>query len=668
MDSFKKISGVRTRSIGLLSTGAIIIGLVCLLQSFTDIFHGTVYFLITGFFLLWYLRHENYFHLTGLMVSAGICIGYIYGEEHGTGPLINRIFSVFIFWLLVRFAMRYKKLSAEESKNRNQLDALFRNVSEAILLVDENGVIVMGNPGAVKIFGYSASELIGMQVENLIPAEYHAQHAVFHTGSISANESRQVTPGKEILGLKKGGKGFPVDLGLSSYHENGDSFVIAFITDITRRREQEEKILSQYQQLQEYNAGLESEVKLRTAELYRALDAVKNTNENLLTQIEERMEVEDRLRKSQALYRAVARNFPDGVIGILNNEMKYVFVEGREMKGYLLNTHNNVNGVFDGLHKLVLERFSKDIRKAFEGEKITFEFGAGSKHYDVIATPLRESERPAREVLIVVRNITRFKEYEEGLKVALEKEKQLNAMKSRFVSNVSHEFRTPLTTILSSVFLLENYRKDEATANWKNHISRIRRSINTLTELLEDFLSLEKLSEGKVEVHHSRFSLKNFLADFLGELEAIKKKDQHLDLTCHYDADIIVTDKAILANILNNLGSNAIKYSPSDGNIMIRVKVASDNMELSVSDNGMGIPEGEQKHIFERFFRAQNAVNIQGTGLGLNLVMKYVTLLNGDITFSSTMNSGSTFVVVIPVNRNTGEKPVVEEHPSAEFA
>ncbi len=637
------------KSYAVLALGAVVVTLICILQGYTDLVHGTVYVLIVGFSLLWLLRnYRSLYDYIGILVTAGIVAGYLVGHEHGPGPLINRVFSVFIFWLLVRFTIRYSRISNKERRNRQQLDALFNNVSEAILLVDEDGKIIMVNPGAVRVFGYQRDELEVMKIEMLIPERFSDGHEQYRLDLKGNIENLQIGTGKCMTGLRKDGSEFPLELGLSSYNDNATRYIIAFVTDITKRKHQEAQILSQYRELEEHSVRLEEEVKARTAELTKALDSVQRTNENLSREIGERMEIEDRLRKSQLLYKAVARNFPDGIIAILNNEMKFVFVEGRELGGTHLKGSEGSAGVFDGLHRIVLSNHSKEIRKAFEGDRVNLELEADGKYYDVIATPLRDADRPAREVLVVIRNVTRYKKYEQGLQQALEKEKQLNVLKSTFVSNVSHEFRTPLTTILSSVFLIENYNKDNAEAQRKNYLARIRRSVNLLTEMLEDFLSLEKLSEGKVQVECDSFTLDEFFDDLVAEFEGIRKGGQQITFSIEGESKV-VTDRSILSNILNNLLSNAIKYSPDDGKISIKGCVHGSLLRLTVSDNGMGIPPEERHHIFDRFYRAPNAANIQGTGLGLNLVRKYVTLLHGTIYFESVVDQGSTFVVELPL-------------------
>jgi PAS domain S-box-containing protein len=634
----------------IFAAGIVGVSVISILQGLTDLVHGAVYVLITGMYLLWLVREERrLFVPVGLLITAGVIVGYLVGHEHGTGPIINRLFSIVIFWIGVNFISRYKKLSDKEKRNREQLNAVFENVTEAILLVSSEGRIILGNPGAVKLFGFSMEELNARTVEDLLSERFREMHLHLRDQFLPGQD-KQINTSETMFWRKKNGEEFPVELSLSKYEQDGETILIEFLTDITNRKMQEAKIRMQYEELRAYNLKLENEVKLRTNELSRALDSVRNTNQHLLRQIEEKLLIEEQLTKSQTLYKAVARNFPDGVVAILNKGMKYVFVEGRELCAFPFTENRNSPGAFEGLHKIVLDNHGREIKKAFEGEKVNVELRVENRYYDVVATPLRHSDLPPSEILIVIRNITRYKQYEEGLKLSLEKEKQLNVLKSKFVSNVSHEFRTPLSTILSSVFLIESYSREDAAPQRKMHITRIRRSVNLLTELLEDFLSLEKLAEGKVQVHCSQFNLSSFLAEFLEEVNSIKKPAQQISCEVTVGPEgCINSDKRIIYNILSNLVSNAIKYSAVDGRISVIADVAAENLILTVTDDGMGIPEKEQEHIFERFYRANNAVNIQGTGLGLNLVRKYARLLGGKPSFVSSP-AGSTFRVELPLS------------------
>jgi len=233
------------------------------------------------------------------------------------------------------------------------------------------------------------------------------------------------------------------------------------------------------------------------------------------------------------------------------------------------------------------------------------------------------------------------------LKAALDREKELNEMKSRFVSMASHEFRTPLSAVLSSVSLIEQYHRVEHEDKRKKHVERIKSSVKNLTDILNDFLSLDKLEQGKVEVDPQQFDFEEFGADAIDEVENMLKKGQ--EICYHYSGEKqILQDKRILRNVLLNLLSNACKYSEEDKKIELRITCGPEVVSIVITDQGIGIPEDEQKNMFEKFYRARNAVNIQGTGLGLNIVKRYVELIQGKISFTSVKNQGTTFTVILP--------------------
>lgn len=230
----------------------------------------------------------------------------------------------------------------------------------------------------------------------------------------------------------------------------------------------------------------------------------------------------------------------------------------------------------------------------------------------------------------------------------LEQEKGLNDLKSRFLSIASHEFRTPLTTILSSVTLLEAYSKRNQYEPQKKHFDRVRSSVNNMVYILDEFLSIEKLEQKRVTINAERFNLKEFIEDVIGEMTGMLKDGQVIS-TDYSGILEIVLDKRVLKNILLNFLSNAIKYSKNDSQIKVSIK-AGDQVSLIIQDEGIGIPEEEQKQLFTKFFRAKNAIGIQGTGLGLNIVRRYIELLDGSISFSSTPNVGTTFIITLPNN------------------
>lgn len=231
---------------------------------------------------------------------------------------------------------------------------------------------------------------------------------------------------------------------------------------------------------------------------------------------------------------------------------------------------------------------------------------------------------------------------------ALEKEKELSELKTRFVSTVSHEFRTPLATVLSSASLLAKYTKTEEQDKRDRHVLRIKDAVKHLNTMLEDLLSLNKLEEGLIATRHDMINCSQFMNDFVADMKELLQPGQHI-IYNHTGANEAFTDKNLCKNILLNLVSNAIKFSPQGSAIEININNKGSELVLSVKDHGIGISHEDQQHLFERFFRARNAQNIQGTGLGLHIVTKYLELLNGKIELQSAENEGTTFTVTIPL-------------------
>lgn len=242
----------------------------------------------------------------------------------------------------------------------------------------------------------------------------------------------------------------------------------------------------------------------------------------------------------------------------------------------------------------------------------------------------------------------KLREREAELKLSLAKEKELGELKSRFVSMASHEFRTPLSTVLSSVSLISRYTETEQQANRDKHIQKIKSSVTHLTGILNDFLSMNKLEEGKIIAHNETFNIQELCEEVIEEMQTILKGNQKI--VCIQDNGIskITSDRKILKNILINLISNAIKYSDENGVITCHLDAKSEYVTFKVKDHGIGIPDVDQKHLFDRFFRASNVTNIEGTGLGLHIVKKYVEILGGTIEFESKLYSGTTFTIQIP--------------------
>ena len=377
------------------------------------------------------------------------------------------------------------------------------HATEGILISNRQGVIIEANPSAEKMFGYEAGTLIGLQIEDLMPESFRALHQAHREGYNQKPKARAMGQSRDLFGQRKNGTVFSIEVSLSYYQNAGELQIIAFLMDVTERKQQEERILKM-------NQGLEEKVSERTQILKQAL------------------------------------------------------------------------------HELEASRTQ--------------------------------------------------------LSQALEREKELNDMKSRFVTMASHEFRTPLSTILSSISLVNNYQGNDEKV--QRHVQRIRSAVTNMTLILNDFLSVEKLETGQVLAHLETVNWTALLTEIKQEISGLLKLNQHIEWS-HHGPVTAQLDPQLMRNVLLNLISNAIKFSPEDSTILITSRVDANWFELQVMDTGMGIPINEQARLFERFFRAQNALNIQGTGLGLHIVKRYVESMKGTIALESN-TSGTRLNISIP--------------------
>jgi two-component system sensor kinase FixL len=236
----------------------------------------------------------------------------------------------------------------------------------------------------------------------------------------------------------------------------------------------------------------------------------------------------------------------------------------------------------------------------------------------------------------------------EEVSTTLEKEKELGKIKSRLLSMASHEFRTPLSTIQLSSSLIQRYAESGNNSKIETHILKIKSAIANLTGILDDFLLLEKAESNKITLQITCFDLQDFIKEIIGELKLLTKKKQKIISLHNTEVMVVKLDKNLLKNCIINLVSNAIKYSGEETEIELWTSINESTITINVKDNGIGIPEEDHEHLFEAFFRAHNTGNIPGTGLGLHIVSRYVSLMNGTISFKSAVDKGTLFTIELP--------------------
>ncbi|GAB4123434.1 MAG: hypothetical protein OHK0045_16230 [Raineya sp.] len=307
-------------------------------------------------------------------------------------------------------------------------------------------------------------------------------------------------------------------------------------------------------------------------------------------------------------------------------------------------------GYFRTTENMYIMSFVYDVSKQKQNEKELIEQKNAIEQYSAEIKALNENleEQIKNRTTALLETLQHLENSKKELEKALSKERELGELKSRFVSMASHEFRTPLSTVLSSVQLIAKYTQTEDQEKREKHIKRITDSVNHLNDILEEFLSVGKLEEGKIKATLNQTNIPNCIEDVLLEMQNMAKKGQKISFV-HEGSGEVVTDCSILKKILINLLSNAIKFSPENSPIQIKSSVLEHEFCLQVIDQGIGISEKDQKHLFERFFRAENATNIKGTGLGLNIVAKFTEMLSGNISIVSSLGKGTCVTLKFPI-------------------
>lgn len=505
----------------------------------------------------------------------------------------------------------------------------------AIYVLDAKGHVISWQRGAEQIKGYTAGEIIGKHF-SIFYTDEEIKKGVPESDLAKAKEKGQFEA--EGWRVRKDGTLFWASVVITAL-KNTSGKLIGFgkvTRDLTRRKAAEEET-------RKLNAQLENQLQKSQSEISDYKHALDESS-------------------------IIAITDQKGIIKFVNNNFckisKYsqeeligkdhrIINSGYHSKEFIRNLWVTIaNG---SIWRGELKNRAKDGTVYWVDTTIVPFLNEKGKPYQYLAirSDITQRKLAEEQILQINENLEKkIKERTYELTEALEREKELSDMKSRFVSTASHEFRTPLSAILSSISLIEHYKAVEEDDKRQKHIERIKSSVRNLTDILDNFLSLDKLEQGKVEAKATTFNLNEFIVDIIEEMEGMLKKKRQKVTFEHNGETEVYQDKKILGNVLLNLLSNAVKYSPEEKEIHVTVDTKDGQVAISVKDEGIGIPVEVQKNLFTKFFRASNAVNIQGTGLGLNIVKKYVELLDGSISFSSKEKEGSTFTVEFPAIKN----------------
>ena len=501
------------------------------------------------------------------------------------------------------------------------------------------------NTAFTEITGYPAEEVIGLNCQFLQSDDRDQKAISTMSRAIKKGESCRVL----LRNYKKDGTLFWNDLSITPLYDETAKLThfIGVQNDVT-------ELQLNRQKLQKYAKELEEEVEERTFDLKSTVQKLVEANFKLKDQVEVIKTAEQRAMESQAMFSAIVKNFPKGVITVFNADYEIVYIDGGEISRVGFNKSQFEGKRLDEL-KVISEkrmaRVKEDINRTLAGEHLSYEIRFQNKSYAVNTSPLKVGNEKVKWTLFVYNDISKQIEAEKNMRMALVQERELNELKSGFISIASHEFRTPLSAISTSAILIGKHNEAGKEEKRMKYVKLIQQNVRNLVVLLNDFLSLSKLEEGKVTPIREPLELFSFTKKVVAEIEPTRRRGQQIEVSADSEEIKIETDPKLMHHILTNLLSNAIKYSEEGQKIQVVLKKGEESIKLEVADEGIGIPIEDQDRLFQRFFRAKNSSNIQGTGLGLNIIKQYAELLGGSVNFKSEIGKGTTFWVEYPIKK-----------------
>jgi PAS domain S-box-containing protein len=501
-------------------------------------------------------------------------------------------------------ALRNREAQRQAEEQIRYQAMLLDNVSDAVISVNPNLLVKSWNKAAEQIYGWSADEVIGKPLRQSLRTDYldvplaEVMDTLNRTGRWTGEVIQHRSDGKPINVFNAS-----VQLKDEMGNETG---IVAVNRDMTEYRRTEAALRQSQQQF-----GVIFE---------EALDVIliiDGENGHIL-------------RANRATQSVLGYALSD----LIGKHFSLLFP---------LDEHETSETWLDNLHTY---------GAIFEAQE--FRRGDGGICYMDVAASLIPWETDKRVVLATLRDVTERRLMQEErlqaemLRIEVSKERELVRIKEQFISTVSHEFRTPLTVILSSSEILERYHNRLNTENQMAYLRKIQKQVRFMTDMLDDILLISRARDGKLVSHPQPLDVVDFCRTLFEQAQLSANPQQRFSFNAPDDLREVMLDEKLLQHIVVNLLSNAVKYSPNGGEIRFDIETEREWIVLRVSDQGIGIPEKDQARLFETFQRASNIGTIQGTGLGLAIVRDSVTAHGGRIDVESQEGVGTTFTVRLP--------------------
>ncbi|QDL54752.1 PAS domain-containing sensor histidine kinase [Rhodoferax aquaticus] len=531
---------------------------------------------------------------------------------------------------------RSATLLAEKSRFADRLDAIYNGSNDAVMLLTDRGFFDC-NKRALEMFGMShRAELIGLHFSDLSLAGDRGANSTFHAADRAIERGFQTGEYRFEWAFKRlDGSHFPAEVLLSAFDYDGERVLQSTVRDITERKRIE-------QELHDLNNDLEVRIALRTQELQATVSMLAQSKQKLQGIVDTALD-------------AVVRVDAEGSVVGWNRQAEVIFGwSSREALGRQLQD-TIVPSAYRNRHVLGMNRYMSTHMTTVVDRRIEISalHRSGREFPIELAITRVNLEDPNQfEFCAFIRDITLRKQAEDEIRTSLAQQRELNQLKSRFVAMASHEFRTPLATIMSSKDLLQHYADRLPVTERDVLFQSIGTSVKRMTKMLEDILTIGQGESRQVEFSPSLVELLPFLSKLVQQVrpdtEDAGEAYQRIKLSISDSNAHAWLDERLMQHMFENLLSNALKYSPQGTQVQFHVECDPSEWVFTVADQGIGIPQEDISRLFESFHRATNVGTIPGTGLGLAIVKHSVDLHAGRIEVTSTLGQGTTFTVALP--------------------
>ena len=561
---------------------------------------------------------------------------------------------------------RNQQLEARIAERTERMRLMIESSAEAVVTVNHRGMIEEWNGAAERIFGWSAAEAVGQRLsEVIIPHRYREAHEAGMQRFMSTGVFKVLNQTIELSALKRSGEEFPVELSVWPVRV-GDSHVFsAFLRDISERKRALQVAAEQAEQALRFRTVLYELARLdktdTAASLLRILKTATRTL-GLARMVFGRFEEDEGkvILRPELIYRSATDDtapaaelgafgmdgYPQYYAAIISNRPVVAHdawtdpstVEFREhyLEPLGITSMLDVPVWLDGRVVAVVCHEHVGPCRDWSAEEVGFALSIGN----LVALTLEAANRAQAEADL--------RQAEAEVRKALAREQELNELKSRFVSMTSHEFRTPLTAILSSTELLETYGERLGPEKRAELHGMIKTAVRNMTHLLEEVLFIGKSDTGHLQFNPAPTDVDAFCEQLVMEIRTGVGKEHNVEFTAMGNPAPVLVDTHLLRQVMLNLLSNGIKFSPKGSTVSLVCSRDSGELRFEVTDHGVGIPPEDRANLFNTFHRARNVNNIQGTGLGLAIVKKCVDLHGGEITYESELEQGTRFLVRLP--------------------